>query len=138
VRISVYIPPFHCIFTWRMYIWSFLSLSNEIWSGAFALQPHTTGRQALKYINFVRTALLLLYFSQNYEHDITSARASKHGRTFWLFTITIFIRISQYSIPNISCDSCYAVWRWTLGWCGLAFCFSLATLQGTLPPAYLA
>jgi hypothetical protein len=82
VRISVYIPPFHCIFTWRMYIWSFLSLSNEIWSGAFALQPHTTGRQALKYINFVRTALLLLYFSQNYEHDITSARASKHGRTF--------------------------------------------------------
>jgi hypothetical protein len=63
------------------WLFSFSFHQGLVWDICITI-AHTTGRQALKHFILVRTALLLRYIS--YEHDITSARASKHGRTFWV------------------------------------------------------
>jgi hypothetical protein len=79
----VYIPPLslHIYMAHVHWLFSFSFHQGLVWDICITI-AHTTGRQALKHFILVRTALLLRYIS--YEHDITSARASKHGRTFWV------------------------------------------------------
>jgi hypothetical protein len=133
----VYIRPLslHIYMAHVHWLFSFSFHQGLVWDICITI-AHITGRQALKHFKSLSG---LHYYCVIFPTNMilqAHAQASMGGH-FGLFTSAIFIRISQYPIPIDLTDSCYAAWRWTLSWCGLAFCFFFATLQGTLSPAYL-